>query len=167
MPAFDYAGLSKGDTAALVAYLRTAPPVAAPSHANRFGPMARVLAVLGKMPVMFPAAVVDPNRGFVEKPAEGASADFGRYLANSCSGCHGAEFRGGPIPGGDPAWPPAANIRLGADPVWTAASFETMIRTGISPVTGQALRPPMPVHLLKQMNAEETTALWEFLKSLD
>lgn len=166
MPSFDFAGLSKGDIAAVIAYLRSVPPVTTTPHENSFGPVARTLAVLGKMPIMFPAAVIDQTQGFAEKPPEAGNAAFGRYLAASCTGCHGQEFKGGLIPGGDPSWPPASDIRLGANPVWTADSFNTMIRTGISPISGTSLRPPMPVHLLKQLNPDETKALWEYLGTL-
>ncbi|MFC7338317.1 c-type cytochrome [Haloferula chungangensis] len=166
MPSFEYVGFSKGDIAALIAYLRSVPAVESTPHVNSFGPVARTLAVFGKMPIMFPASIIDLQQGFAEKPAEGGTAEFGRYLAASCTGCHGADFQGGPIPGGDPSWPPASNIRLGADPVWSLESFTTMIRTGTSPTTGVAMRPPMPVHLLKQLNEEEITALWKYLGSL-
>lgn len=166
MPSFDFAALSKGDIAALVAYIRSVPSVEQTSHVNKFGPVAKMLAVLDKMPVMFPAEHIDQQQGFADKPMEGPNATFGRYLAASCAGCHGAEFTGGPIPGGDPSWPVASNIRLGANPTWNRDSFVKMIQTGISPVTGQALRPPMPVHLLRQLNENETTALWEYLKTL-
>lgn len=115
---------------------------------------------------MFPAAGIDPTKGFAEKPPEAANIKFGEYLASSCKGCHGGNFEGGRIPGGDPSWPPAANIRLGANSVWTANSFDTMIRTGITPTTGKSLRPPMSTHLLKQLNPVEIKALWAYLKNL-
>ncbi len=166
MPSFDYQGLSKGDIAAVVAYLRSLAPVAEPSHPNSFGPVARALSSFGKMPIMFPAALIDQSQGFAEKPIEGPTAAFGKYLASACIGCHGEDFAGGPIPGGDPSWPPAGNSRLGANPAWTKASFETMVRTGISPTTGAELRPPMPTQLLRQLNDDEVTALWEYLKTL-
>lgn len=41
-----------------------------------------------------------------------------------------------------------------------------MIATGVSPTTGAAIRPPMPIELMRQFNDEETTALWEYLSSL-
>lgn len=41
-----------------------------------------------------------------------------------------------------------------------------MIATGVSPTTGEALRPPMPVALLKQYIDDEVAALWEYLKML-
>jgi mono/diheme cytochrome c family protein len=166
MPSFDYTGLSLGDTAALIAYLRTVAPVEEPSQANTFGPVAKVLSSLGKMPVMFPAEVIDLKRGFGEKPPEGPTLEFGRYLAHSCVGCHGEEFRGGKIPGGDPAWPAASNIRLGAGG-WTEEMFKSVIASGISPTSNQKLRPPMPVALLAQMNDTEIKALWLYLSSLN
>lgn len=119
------------------------------------------------MPIMFPALAVDSSQGFAEKPNEASTPEFGKYLANSCVGCHGENFQGGKIKGGDPAWPEATNIRLGSDAFWVEAKFRDMILTGTSPKSGQALRPPMPVHLLKQMNETEVKALWLYLASLN
>ena len=91
---------------------------------------------------------------------------FGEYLAASCIGCHGEEYRGGKIPGGDPSWPPASNIRLGADSTWTEENFREMLKTGVSPKTGKPLQLPMPIELLKKLNSMEQEALWLFLSSL-
>ena len=166
MPSFDFENLSKADIASLIAFIRSVPEVQKESHKNTFGPLAKVLSSLGKMPVMFPAMAIDPTKGFGEKPEEGPTLAFGQYLANSCVGCHGTEFRGGTIPGGDPAWPKAANIRLGADNSWTEKNFRQMIMTGNSTKTGAPIRAPMPVALLRQMNETEIQALWQFLQSL-
>lgn len=166
MPSFEFASLSKGDIAAIIAYLRSVPEVQKPSHQNTYGPMARVLATTGQMPFMFPAFEIDMNQGFADKPVEGPTLEFGQYLAGSCIGCHGQFYQGGKIPGGDPAWPPASNIRLGANPLWTEASFQQFIETGVSPVSGQQIRPPMPVYLLQKMNDMEKAALWSYLSSL-
>ena len=166
MPSHDYQGLAKSDVAALVAYLKSMPAVDKPSPINKFGPVAKTLSVLGKMPVMFPAKFIDQTRGFDEKPAEGPSAEFGKYLAGSCMGCHGTAFRGGKIAGGDPSWPAASDIRLGMNPKWTEESFRQAMKTGMSPVTGNKIRPPMPVAMLAQMNDDELKALWLFLSSL-
>jgi len=166
MPSFDYKGLSLGDTAALVAYLRSVPAVEKPSRANSFGPVAKILSFFGQMPVMFPARALDLRDGFTSKPEEGPTAEFGRYLANACMGCHGAEFHGGKIPGGDPSWPEAPSLRLGASSLWSEASFREVIKTGVSAVTKQKLRPPMPIALLAQMDDIEVKALWEFLGRL-
>ena len=167
MPSFDFESLSKSDVAALIAFMRSVPEVQEESHENSYGPVAKILALLGKMPVMFPAFVIDQSKGFAEKPAESATVEFGKYLANSCVGCHGAEYRGGKIPGGDPAWPEASNIRMGADANWDEGKFREMVLSGKSPKTGQVLRAPMPIHLLKQLNEIEVKALWMFLSSLN
>ncbi len=166
MPSFDFEGISKGDLAAVIAYVRSVPAVEKESHQNTFGPISHILAVAGKMPVMFPAFEIDHAKGFAEKPAEGPTYEFGKYLASSCVGCHQSNFAGGNIPGGDPSWPPAADIRLGNFAAYSEGSFKQMILTGQSPVTGNLLRPPMPVHLLKQLNETETNALWAFLSTL-
>ena len=168
MPSFDFEGLSIEDTAALIAYIRSVPEVAQPSAENAFGPVAKVLSTLGKMPVMFPAAIIDTKKGFGKKPAEEPTLEFGRYLAHSCVGCHRADYTGGKIPGGDPSWPEASNIRLGKDQkTWTEENFKNMILTGKSPITGQELRMPMPIALLKQLNETEIKALWLYLTSLN
>ncbi len=167
MPSFDFQELSMSDIASLVAYLRSVPAVNKPNHQNSFGPIAKMLSCFGKMPVMFPAKIIDLTRSFSEKPPEAPTREFGKYLANSCTGCHGDNFVGGQIPGGDPAWPKASNIRLGANPVWTEALFTEAIKSGISPLSKQKLRAPMPTNLLAQMNEMEIKALWEYLHSLN
>lgn len=166
MPSFDFEGLSKSDLASLIAYLRSMPSVEKPNHDNTFGPIAKIMSVMGKMPVMFPALIIDQEKGFADKPPEGATPEFGKYLANSCVGCHNTNFTGGKIPGGDPSWPEAANIRLGANPMWTEIKFNEMIKTGISVNHGKPVRAPMPLPLLQQLNPTELKALWIFLSSL-
>lgn len=166
MPSFDYLGLSIEDTAALVAYLRSVAPVTENSQENTFGPIAKVLNLLGQMPILFPAQALNLNEGFAMKPPEGPTREFGEYLAKACTGCHGVEFRGGKIPGGDPSWPEAANIRLGSLSKWNESLFYDTIKSGISPWTQQPYRAPMPIKLLQQMNETEMKAIWLFLSSL-
>ncbi len=166
MPSFDYVALSKSDIAALVKYIRSSAPVSDTRHANSFGPIAKMLSVFGKMPVMFPADVIDLNQDFASKPEEKVSFEFGQYLSNSCIGCHGDKFIGGKIPGGDPSWPEAKNIRLGANPVWTKEVFSQYLKTGISPTTKEVSRAPMPIWLLKEFNEIESESLWLYLSSL-
>lgn len=166
MPSFDFVELSKGDIAALVAYIRSVPEVKKESQQNSFGPIAKMLSSFGKMPVMFPAFQIDQSKGFAEKPIEGPTFEFGKYLASSCIGCHGDNYEGGKIPGGDPSWPDAANIRLGSNKTWTEDKFNQMMETGVSPISGKELRLPMPIDLLKQFTAEEKKALWLYLSTL-
>lgn len=164
MPSFDMVDMSKSDIAAIVKYLRGLPPKETPRTEPRIGPVGKMLGVFGHVPVLFPAFAIDHARGFGEKPTEGATAEFGDYLARtSCSGCHGHDFAGGPIPGGPPEWPPAADLRLSKGD-WTLEKFVRVMKTGKSSA-GQDLRPPMPVALTAQMSDVELEALWRFLSA--
>ena len=119
-----------------------------------------------KIPVLFPAKMIDQQKGFADKPAEEVGIQFGEYLANSCVGCNGMDYKGGPIPGADPSWPPASNIRLGANSSYSLDSFREMIKTGVSPSSKQELKFPMPIWLLKEFNDKEIESLWIYLSSL-
>jgi mono/diheme cytochrome c family protein len=166
MPSFDYEGLSESDLSALIAYLRSVPSVEKSDRENRFGPVSKLLSAFGKLPLLFPARFIDQTKGFADKPAEGPTAEFGQYLVQSCTGCHGAQLTGGPIPGGDPKWPAASNIRMGKNSGWTAESFHRMIESGVGS-NGAAIRPPMPVIALQQMDPTERAAIWQYLSTLD
>lgn len=166
MPSMDYVGLSRGDLAALIKYIRSVPENATPTPAQKFGPVGATLGAFGKLPLAFPAEFLQGEIPFSDKPAEAPTVEFGRYLAQSCTGCHGADFKGGPIPGGDPNWPPALSLRLGDKPQWSESSFKRTLADGVSPTTGQPMRLPMPVELLKQFNDTEVQALWAFFSTL-
>lgn len=167
MPAHEYQYLARDDLAALIAYLRSVPAVERSTSPVEVGPLPRLLYALGKFPTLLPAETIDPSRGFDEKPHEAPTAAFGRYLASaSCSGCHGSEFRGGPIPGAPPDWAAAAPIRLGADGRWNLDGFVRTMREGRSALDGHALRAPMPVSVFRKMNDVELAALWNFLSTL-
>ena len=167
VPSFDFEGLSKEDIASVIKYIRSVTPVEKPSHENTFGPVAKFLSVFGQMPVMFPALIVDQTKGFAEKPVEAPTAEFGKYLVNSCTGCHGRELRGGKIPGGDPSWPVASNIRFGKASGMTEKEFSKIISTGIAKSTNKKVRLPMPISALQAMNELEKKSIWLYLSSLN
>lgn len=167
MPSHEFQHLGRDDLAAVIAYLRSLPAIERPNQPIRVGPGARALYALGKLPTLLPAETLDAARGFVAKPAEDASVEFGRYLATSaCTGCHGPELRGGRIPGGPPDWAPAASLRLGADSRWTQEGFVRAMRTGRSGLDGRALRAPMPIETVSKMTETELGALWQYLATL-
>lgn len=167
MPSYEYQHLAREDLAAVIAYLRGVPAVERRTPPVQIGPAPRLLYAFGKLPTLLPAETIDAARGFDEKPHEAPTAAFGRYLAaGSCSGCHGAEFRGGPIAGGPPDWAPASSLRLGGDSRWTLQAFVSTMRDGRSALDGHALRAPMPVSVLRRMNDVELTALWQYLSTL-
>jgi len=164
MPSYEYQNFSKSDIAAVIAYLRSVPLVEKQNTPIEIGPIGKMVYTLGKFPVLTPAALVNHQSGFVTKPKEIANREFGKYLVNSaCVGCHGNELKGGPIIGGAPDWPPAANLRFQDRDNWTQKTFFKTMQTGVSARTGQYLRLPMSA-LVGRLDNKELTAIWLYLR---
>ncbi len=165
MPAQEFFYLSDGDLAALVAYLKSLPPVDNELPQSHIGPIARVLYLKGELPLV-PAELIDHQKGHPNPPQRGITIEFGRYMAIGCMGCHGTDFSGGPIPGAPPDWPPAANLTPSGNlKNWNEADFIRAVRTGVKP-NGKRFQPQMPIVALNAMTDDELKAIWLFLKSL-
>jgi mono/diheme cytochrome c family protein len=86
-----------------------------------------------------------------------------------CLGCHGPDLSGGPIKGGDPAWPPARNLTPDATGLkgWTYDQFVTVLTKAQRP-DGTALRVPMSLITSygQKMTDTERQALWAYLQSI-
>jgi mono/diheme cytochrome c family protein len=163
MPSHEYARLSENDVISVVNYLRRVPPIAKENGEIAIGPVMKGLYFANKMPTLFPAEIIDHRTAFPVKPDEKASKDFGRYLVQSaCIGCHGTALKGGPIIGGDPAWPEASDISSVALANWSVSDFENAMRSGINP-SGHKIRLPMPISLTSKMSELELGAIWKFL----
>jgi mono/diheme cytochrome c family protein len=166
MPAQEYNGLSDEDLGAVVAYLRSLPPVNTRLQQNTVGPLGRLLELTGKA-ILIPADHIDHTAKRKPAPPVGPTAEYGAYLATSCTGCHGEELTGGPIPGMPPGTPPALNLTrdeqtgLGK---WTEADFTRALREGKKP-DGSELKAPMPWKLTAQLTDDELHALWLHLRT--
>ncbi|MED7629326.1 UNVERIFIED_CONTAM: cytochrome C, partial [Lactobacillus helveticus] len=142
-PSQDFAQLSDEDTAPIIAYLHSAPPVDNTEPASSIGPLGRALLVFNQFPVL-PAEEIDHTAVGGTAPDVGASAEYGEYLAVSCRGCHMANYAGGLLPGSEADAVPAANLTPAGDlATWTTEDFITTIRTGVNP-EGHQLDPEMP-----------------------
>lgn len=167
MPAHEYAPMSDDDVRAVVAYVRSLPGVDRETPAQRVGPIGRVLFLTGQVPLV-PALIVDHDRVGGAAPPEAPTVAYGAYLAAACTGCHGATFTGGPVPGAPPDAPDAANLT--PDPEtglgrWTEADFTRVLTTGVRP-DGRRLDASMPVAMTKALTPTERAALWAFFQSL-
>jgi cytochrome c553 len=165
MPSEEYSHFSDADLGALIAYLKTVPAVDRERPETQLGPISRVLLATGKMKLA--AEVIDHARARPAVVTPAVSADYGRYVANSCTGCHGANFSGGKIEVGPPDWPEAANLTPHAAAnlaKWSEADFLATMRTAKRP-DGTELHPVMP-RAFGQMNDVELKALFAFFKSL-
>lgn len=167
MPSLEYAHFTDEDLGALVAFLRTLPPVDRERGATAYGPVSTVLLALSPEKMIAAEALV---RAPVTAPAaivKEPTADYGRYLAASCMGCHGPNFSGGKIEIGPPDWPLAANLTPHPDgrlSKWSEQDFITAVRTAKRP-DGTELSPVMP-RGFAGMDDVELKALWAFFQTL-
>ena len=110
MPAEDFQLLSDRELSDIVVYLRSMPPVDKVVAPSKLGPLGTFLAATGKLPLSVDRIEDHHAEHLVEPPPTQATAQFGQHLAGICTGCHGQDLQGGPIPAGPPDWPPAANL---------------------------------------------------------
>jgi cytochrome c553 len=166
MPSEEMSHFSDDDLGALIAYIKSLPPVDRAGVPVRVGPLGRVLMVAGVVKVA--AEEIDHAHVTPDTTPPGVTVAYGRYLATGCAGCHGARFTGGRIPGAPPDYPPAQNLtpHPSADLAkWTEQDFITTLRTAHRP-DGSELSPVMP-RAMGQMSDEELKALWLFLRTLE
>lgn len=165
MPSSEYWPMDNGDLGDLIAYLKALPPVDAESPASRPGPLARVLLSTGALPMH--VDLIDHEAEIPDAPEPAVTAEYGAYLALTCTGCHGHNLSGGKITGAPPDWPEAANLtphETGLEG-WEEADFFTALREAERP-DGTKLDPIMPAEQFGKMTNDELSALWMYLESL-
>lgn len=165
MPSHHYTNYSDADLGAIVAYLKTVPPVDKSHPATALGPLSRLLLTVGALPPL-PVERIDHNAPRPTAPPEGPTAEYGRYLVDgaACAECHGDQLAGGQA---DPNEPIGPNLtpdgRLGT---WSQQDFFSTIRTGVRP-DGTTLHEFMPWYKYRDMSDTELEAIWHYLESLE
>jgi mono/diheme cytochrome c family protein len=166
MPSDDYARYTDEDVAALIAYLRSLPPVKGGAAVVELPLPVRVLYGFGA--IHDSAEQIDHTLPPAAPVPVAVNAQHGAYVANMCTGCHGAHLSGGKIPNGPPDWPAAANLTPGEGSAMgrygSAIAFTAMLKSGKRP-DGTAIQV-MPFDTLAALNEVDASALYEFLKSL-
>lgn len=160
MPAEAFADMSDDDLAAVIGYLRTIAPVNRTTPDPSVGPIARMLSLTGKFPLL-PAQLVN-HASRAPKPAPSDSVAYGRYLATigGCRACHGAELKGT----GDPQAPDIT--RSGRTAEWAEADFFRALRQGRRPDGSAINGDTMPWARSGLMTDEEIRAVWSYIRSL-
>lgn len=153
--------LSDADLGAMIAYLKTAPPVDRKTNGSQFTALGKIIFATG-MFGEFPAETVS-HQNNVTAPEAGANVAYGEYLVaiGDCRACHGQELAGGSYP--DPAVTlPVPNLTPGGElGAWTEEQFITIMRTG------GALNPElMPVKEIGKLSDDELKAVFMYLHSL-
>ena len=158
MPSQWFSELTASDMAAMIAYLKTVPPVDRELPSLRVGPMGRLLVMSD--PKLIPAQLIDHAKPLVAAaPVELVAR--GEQLAGiaGCRSCHLADLTGG---GGPP--PGSANITPVGIGAWTKEDFFRTLRTGRTP-DNRTLSESMP-RALGNMSDEELDAIWAYLKTV-
>jgi mono/diheme cytochrome c family protein len=167
MPARLFYYLGDEDLGALIAYLKSLPPVDNKVPGTAPGPLGHVMLVLGQFP---PEAsepdvlVIDHDGPRPADPRPGVTLEYGEYLTRTCMACHGSRFNGGTIR--TDAEYLAPNLTPGGEMrFWSEADFMTTLRTGVTP-SGYQLKDAMPWTYFGQMTDDELKAVWLYLQSL-
>jgi mono/diheme cytochrome c family protein len=168
MPARAFYYLSDEDLGALIAYLKSLPPVDHELPRTDLGPIGRVMLALGQLPPEAAApdvTVIDHNGPRPVAPEPGVTVEYGEYLAHICAQCHGANLNGQIIrvEGNEYV---ALNLTPGGElGSWSERDFFATMRTGVTP-SGRKLNEFMPWKYFGQMTDDELKAIWMYLQSL-
>ncbi len=165
MPSLAYHPMTEADLGALIAYLKSVPPVDTTLPPTRLGPIARLVLALTPQKLLA-AAAIDHAEPFPAPVPPGPTAEYGRYLAEvgGCTSCHGPGLKGG-IHEGPPDVPSSADLTP-AGPLgqWSEGDFRKALREGLRP-DGTVINPFMPWRLTKLMTDEEIGAVWAYTRT--
>ncbi len=164
MPSYDYQLLSDEDLAAIIAYLKSLPPVDFEPGSPNFL-LLRLFLLMDETLAndMLPANQVDFDYASPTAVEPAVSAEYGAYLANvACAGCHGDDFAGKQVgPGG----PTSANLTPGGD-VADYAAFVAAVRAGVRHDGEVMDTEEMPWNRLAGLTEDDLEAIWLYLQTL-
>jgi cytochrome c553 len=168
MPVRIFYHLGDEDLGALIAYLKSLPPVDNELPGTDLGPLGRVMLALGQLPpeaAVPDVIVIDHASPRPTAPQPRVTKEYGQYLAHICTVCHGQDLNGQTIQvDGPPILTP--NLTPGGElRFWSEEDFIATLRTGVTP-SGHQLKDVMPWIYVGQMTDDELKAVWMYLQSL-
>jgi mono/diheme cytochrome c family protein len=108
--------------------------------------------------------VIDHDGPRPVAPQPGVTLEYGKYLTQPCTLCHGVNFNGQTIRTDAeylaPNLTPGGELRF-----WSEEDFMRTLRTGVTPA-GKHLKSAMPWKYFGQMTDDEMRAVWIYLQSL-
>lgn len=164
VPFFQY--MSDEDLAAVIAYIRTMPPVDHQTRSFQAKPLGYVLFGAGLFGNLPAEDVTHQNN--VSAPEPGITAEYGEYRMriSGCQDCHGIDLAGGSYP--DPTITYVVpNLTPGGDlGNWTEEQFLQTIRTQKTP-DGKGLNSNlMPFDEVNRLTDDELKAIFAYLKTV-
>lgn len=169
MPSEDFLRMSDQELSDIIVYLGSVPPVDNEVPGVKLGPLGRFL--VAREEIVLSADLIESHHAAHPEfpPPPEVSIEFGRHLAGVCTGCHGTQLNGGRIAGGDPSWPPAANLTPDESGLagWSYQDFRAAMLDGRRP-DGSEIGEPMSAvtPFARNMTDVEMEALWVYLESL-
>ena len=165
MPSEFFNKISDSDLGAIIAFLKSLPPVGNEVPETSLGPLGRIFTVLESS--LLPATLIDHEAPRPAEPQPGVTKEYGHYTAFMCSLCHGDALSGGSVPGDEADAPPAPNLTHGGPlRLWSEAYFINTLRTGVTPGGRSLDSENMPWKFFTKMTDAELKAIWLYLKSL-
>jgi mono/diheme cytochrome c family protein len=161
MPSEIFQHLSDVDVEAIVAYLRSQPPVGPKSPTTRLNVLATFFVGTG----MAPTSVQPPITHPIIAPTEGPTTEHGSYLVSilGCRACHGENLLGGKSGGPGPPAGPNLLVFLAK---WSAQEFIQTLRTGVDPYQ-HTLTEGMPWKAISAFaNDTDLEAMYGYLHGL-
>jgi cytochrome c553 len=162
MPSNEFNRFRDEETARLIAYVKSVPPVDNVTPPRTIYPMARVLHTFGAP--LVPAEKIDHTTQRNVAPLPAPTLEYGEFLVGACKFCHGEDL-GGQKVGGEPGAPPSPPIGKTSMPAkWTDAQFMQTMRTGVTPEGRKLQSKYMPWPEIGQLGDDELRAVLMALK---
>jgi mono/diheme cytochrome c family protein len=160
MPVVDYV-FTADDLGALIAYVKSVPPVDRTVPTMSVGPMARALGLFADFPLASASVMDHAQPRLASRPDPADAAASGKYLVESagCHGCHTPQLSGGsgPPPGGSNITP----VGIGT---WSEQDFVTALRTHRRP-NGSVISELMP-RAYGEMSDQDLSRIFAYLKTV-
>ncbi len=169
MPSNFYQHYSDEDLGALIAYLKSVPPVDNDLGARRIGFPGSIMGGVVAFDEITHINGIDHAAVGTFAPAEGATAEYGQYMVSiaACGECHGANLAGIVLAEGEDGPPEGPNLTPGGElGGWSEADFISTLRTGETPSGHELDLEQMPWETFGQMSDMELHAIWAYLHSL-
>lgn len=163
MPSEVFHGITDQEMAAMIAYMKQAPPVDREVERLKLRIVGRMVLGVGELKT---AAQLSPTTAHVASVDTTPGPDYGRYLVSTtgCQVCHGASFSGGP--GFGEGGKPPSNLTPTGIGHYTEDDFKRTLRTGERPRGAGALSEDMPWKYYGKMSDGELQSIYLYLKTV-
>ena len=165
MPSDEFVKLSDHELSDIVSAIQARPPVDRDLGKIRLGVVFSFLVATDRD--MLAAYKIDHAKAHpVEPPTADDPIALGSHIAQSCTGCHRANYAGGKLQG-DPNMPVVANLTPDASGLkgWSEGDFLRAMHEGTRP-DGTKIDEMMPWRVYGKMSDPELKAVWAFLRTL-